>query len=153
MYTDCYETFMSDRVTFTRRRCKCRRALCFSTCMFCITNISCSLTLKDRIWPPLTFFVRAGVGLVVLQDFAGISLRISWNIGKSDRNLLIFNVTAFTHVFMQQWTILVTFIWGSIALASHFRPYQKCNKFITLFFCRISPPKLVQCDQVKVQQK
>ena len=69
---------MSGRVMFTRCRCKCRQVLCFSTCMFYITNISCSL------WPPLTmvrgltrdrltFFVRARVGLVVLQDFVRIS--------------------------------------------------------------------------------
>ena len=37
-------------VTFTRRRCKSGRALCFTSYIFCITVISCSLTLKERIY-------------------------------------------------------------------------------------------------------
>ena len=70
---------MSGLVTFTRNQYKYGRALCFMSCGFCITNISCSLTLKER--RNADIFVRISKGfwqngshlfgfqIVVLPDF------------------------------------------------------------------------------------
>ena len=41
--SNCYGTILSGLVTFTRRRCKCVRALYFTLSVFCTIIISCSL--------------------------------------------------------------------------------------------------------------